>query len=197
LKLKLSLAVLGVAVVVVYGTLAILLIGGPGRDTSSEAGITAKATYPTALEAARAWQDDAQLVSATASWRDLTADQLLERRASWGFTFFSPQTRQMRIISVSKEGTEEVESISVPPTIRTADVESWQIDSPDVLRLFLDGGGRDFMAQYPDGTVSLRLGPQEGGDRLVWMAFGIYSPDRATIALQVDAATGEVISSAR
>lgn len=193
MKAKLLLVILGVAVVAIYGVLAVLLLGGPGRGTSSGAGFTAKEAYPIALEAAQAWQGDARFVSATASWRDVTAEQLLEEDVTWGFNFFSPQTRQIRIISVTKEGTEGVEGINIPPNIRIVDVTSWQVDSPHVLDLFLSHGGRDFLAQYPDATVSLRLGPQDDGEGLVWMAFGIYSPDKTTMTLLVDANSAQVM----
>jgi hypothetical protein len=193
LKTKLLLIVLGAAVVAIYGTLAILLLGGTGLSASRGTDFTAKEAYPIALEAGQAWQGDAQFVSATASWRDLTAEQLLEENATWGFTFFSPQTRQIRIISVTEGGAEGTKGINIPPNVHTVDVASWQVDSPQVLDLFLNNGGRDFLAQYPDATVSLRLGPQDGGERLVWMAFSIYSPDKRTMTLIVDANSGEII----
>jgi len=161
-----------------------------------KAGFTAKDAYPMALREAQSWQADAQLVSATASWGELTAEQLLQEGTSWGITFFSPQTRQIRIVSVTQGGAEGVESIDVPPTVRTADVTSWRVDSPEVLRLFLDHGGRDFLGQHPGATVSLRLGPEENSERLVWLAFGIYSADRSSMSLQVDASSGEVIGRA-
>lgn len=199
MKFKLLMIILGVMVVAVYGVLAILVLGvsGPGPSSQSEVDLTAKEAYPTALEAAQAWQADAQLVSATASWRDLAAEQLLEEDASWGFTFFSPQARQIRIVSVTGQGPEGVESLDVPPTVRITDVALWQVDSPQVLRLFLDHGGRDFLTQHPGATVTLRLGPEERGERVVWLAFGIYSADRSTMTLQVDASSGEVISPTR
>jgi hypothetical protein len=193
LKIKLLLIIMGMAVVVVYGILAILLVGVPGRS-ASPGGLTAKDAYPLALEKAQTWQTDAQLVSATASWRDLTAEQLLEEDASWGFTFFSPQSRQIKIISVTEAGAQGVESINVPPTLRVLDVTSWQVDSPQVLGLFLDRGGRDFLAQHPEATVSLRLGLEEGGEGLVWLAFGIDNTDRSTMTLQIDGNSGNVMS---
>lgn len=201
MKFKLLMIILGVMVVAVYGVLAILVLGvsgsGPSSESEADSNLTAKEAYPVALEVAQAWQADAQLVSATASWRDLTAEQLLEEDASWGFTFFAPQARQIRIVSVTGQGAEGVESIDVPPTVRIADVALWEVDSPQVLRLFLDHGARDFLTQHPGATVTLRLGPEEGGERVVWLAFGIYSADRSTMTLQVDASTGEVISPPR
>jgi hypothetical protein len=196
LKLRVVLIVLGVVVLAVYGVLAVLVIGLPGRSGASQKGFTALAAYPAALAAAQAWQSDAQLVSATTSWSDLTADELFEAETSWGFTFHSPQTREIRIVSAAADGAEGIESLPATARTRGVDVGFWQVDSPQVLDLFLNHGGRDFLAQHPGATVSLRLGPEEGGERLVWLAFGIYTADRSTMTLQVDANTGEVISRA-
>lgn len=181
-----------VLVAITYGAFAILLVSLSRNKTSAKPGFTAKEAYPTAQEAAQAWQGDAQLVSANASWRDLKPEELLEEEVSWGFTFFSPQARSIRIFSVTPQGAQGVESIEATPNTRVADVGLWQVDSPQVLTLFLDHGGRDFLAQNPGATVSLRLGPAEGSESLVWLAFGISSADRSTLTVQVDPSSGEV-----
>jgi len=181
-----------VLVAITYGAFAILLVSLSRNKTSAKPGFTAKEAYPTAQEAAQAWQGDAQLVSANASWRDLKPEELLEEEVSWGFTFFSPAARSIRIFSVTPQGTQGVESIEATPNTRVADVGLWQVDSPQVLTLFLDHHGRDFLAQHPDATVSLRLGPAEGSEPLLWLAFGISSANRSTLTVQVDPSSGEV-----
>ncbi|TKJ31104.1 MAG: hypothetical protein CEE40_02285, partial [Chloroflexi bacterium B3_Chlor] len=99
MKLRYLIIALGLLVVVVYGALLVVVTGVLRTGTSSKPGFTAKEAYPSALKAAQAWQGDAQLVSANASWRDLKAEELLEEEVSWGFTFFSPQTRSIRIFA--------------------------------------------------------------------------------------------------
>lgn len=192
MKLRSVIIGLVVLVAITYGAFAILLVSLSRNKTSAKPGFTAKEAYPTAQEAAQAWQGDAQLVSANASWRDLKPEELLEEEVSWGFTFFSPQARSIRIFSVTPQGAQGVESIEATPNTRVADVGLWQVDSPQVLTLFLDHGGRDFLAQNPGATVSLRLGPAEGSESLVWLAFGISSADRSTLTVQVDPSSGEV-----
>jgi len=192
LKLRYLIIALGLLVVAVYGALVVVLAGVLRTDTSAKPVFTAKEAYPTAQDAARAWQGDAQLVSANASWRDLKPEELLEEEVSWGFTFFSPAARSIRIFSVTPEGAQGVESIDATPNTRVADVGLWQVDSPQVLTLFLDHGGRDFLAQNPGATVSLRLGPAEGSELLMWLAFGISSANRSTLTVQVDPSSGEV-----
>lgn len=194
---RLLLIILGVLVLAVYGLLAVLVVGLPGRGPTSKAAFTAREAYGMAQREAQAWQGDAQLVSATASWSDLAAEQLLREDASWGFTFLSPQARQVRIVSVDREKAQGVQTINATAKTQAVDAAAWQVDSPQVLGLFLDHGGRDFLAEHPGATVTLRLGREEGGDRLVWLAFGIYSADRSTMTLQVDATSGEVTGPAR
>lgn len=196
MKLRYLIIGLGLLIVVVYGVIAVLLVRlSPGRG-AGQPGFTAKEAYPGALQAAQAWQGDAHLVSANASWRDLAPEELLGEEATWAFTFFSPLARQIRILSVTPDSAEAVESIDVTPNTRIIDVGLWQVDSDQVLNLFLDHGGRDFLSQNPDATVSLRLGPGEGGEPLVWLAFGISSANSSTHTVQVDPTSGEVKSAA-
>ncbi|TKJ29223.1 MAG: hypothetical protein CEE40_09290 [Chloroflexi bacterium B3_Chlor] len=192
MKLRYLIIALGLLVVVVYGALLVVVTGVLRTGTSAKPGFTAKEAYPGALKAAQAWQGDAQLVSANASWRDLKAEELLEEEVSWGFTFFSPQTRSIRIFAVTPAGAQGVESIDVTPQTRVVDAGLWEVDSAEVLTLFLDHGGRDFLNQNPGATVSLRLGPGEGDEPLVWLAFGISGTDRSTLTVQVDPGNGEV-----
>jgi hypothetical protein len=191
------LVVLGVLVLAVYGVLAIMVLVLPGRGPSAKAGFTAREAYSMAQQEAQAWQDDAQLVGATASWNSVQADQLLRQNASWGFTFLSPQARQVRIVSVGQESAQGVQTINATPRTLALDPASWQVDSPQALTLFLDNGGREFLAQHPAATVTLRLGREQGAERSAWLAFGLDSSDRSSMTLQVDATTGEVTSPAR
>ncbi len=196
MRLRYLIIGLGLLIVVVYGVIAVLLVRlSPGRGVGPR-GFTAKEAYPSGLQAAQAWQGDVQLVSANASWRDLRPEELLGEQAVWAFTFFSPLARQIKIVSVTPDGAEAVDSIDVTPNTRTIDVGLWQVDSDQVLNLFLDHGGRDFLGQNPDATVSLRLGPGEGAEPIVWMAFGISSASSSTHTVQVDPTSGEVKSAA-
>jgi type II secretory pathway pseudopilin PulG len=194
LKKKLSLLILGVLVLAVYGALAVLLVGRLGTSPSRTAVLTAKEAYKLALAEAQAWQGDAQLVSGTASWNGVTAEQLLQEKAAWGFTFLSPQARQVRIVSVTEAGAAGVQTINATAQTRSADVSLWEVDSPHVLSLFLEHGGRTFLSEHPGATITVRLGRDEGGERLVWLAFGIDSSSDATLTVQVDTSNGEVMS---
>jgi hypothetical protein len=191
-------------VILVYGTLAILIIGfsGSGSPQSSpptdsgptEVPLTGREAYALAASEARNWQDDAQLVSATASWANVASEEQLAEDVAWGFTFLSAQSAETQIVSVTRVGAERAREMRSTSTMRTADVASWQVDSPEVVNLLLEHGGRDFLNQHPGATISLRLGPEEESSRLVWLAIGIQSADKSTMVLKVDASTGEVLN---
>jgi len=204
LKFKLLIVILGAMLIAVYGALAVLIVGfsGPGSaDTAptSESGagegpLTAREAYALALSEARNWQDDALLVSATASWANVASEQQLAEDVAWGLTFLSQQSAEMQILSVTRLGAERAREMRSTSAMRAADVASWQVDSPEVVNLFLEHGGRDFLSQHPGATISLRLGPEEESSRLVWLAIGIQSADKSTMVLKVDASTGEVLN---
>lgn len=194
-KFKLLAIGLGVLVLLTYGVLAILLVSVSGDSAADKPGFTAKEALGRAEKEARAWQADAQLVSANASWRGLPASALVEGDVTWSFTFFSPHMRSISILSVTAQSASLAETLDASPATKVADLAEWEVDSHQVLTAFLDHGGRGFLDENPDATVSLRLGPSEDGESLVWLAFGISSSSRSTVTVQVDPLSGEVRSS--
>lgn len=204
MRFKLLLVILGVMLIAVYGALAVLVVGFSGprsADTAptpesgaAEGPLTAREAYALASSEAQSWREDAQLTSATASWANVASEEQLAQDVAWGFTFFSPQSAETQILSVTREGAERSHEMRSTSTSSVADVASWQVDSPEVVSLFLDNGGREFLSQHPGATITLRLGPEVDSPRLVWLAMGIQSADKATFVLQVDASTGEVLS---
>jgi hypothetical protein len=204
LRFKLVLVILGVVLVLVYGTLAVLIVGfssprstdtAPTPDSGAGEGpLTAREAYALAVSEAKNWQDDAQLVSATASWANVASEDQLAADIAWGFTFVSAQSAETQIVSVTRVGAERSREMRSLSSMRTADVTSWQVDSPEVMNLFLEHGGRDFLSQHPGATMSLRLGPEEESNRLVWLAIGIHSADKSSMVLKIDASTGELLS---
>ncbi len=194
-KLKYLIVGLGLLVAVTYGALAILLVNSSFTRAADSPGFTAREALPAAEEAARAWQSDAQLVSVNASWRGLPPDELISEEVNWSYTFFSPQARSARIWSVTPQGAAAADTIDASPNTRVLDYAAWKVDSPQVLTTFLEYGGRRFLEENPEATVSLRLGPTEDGDSSIWLAFGLSSSNRATLTVQVDPASGEVRTS--
>jgi hypothetical protein len=204
LKFKLLILILGVMLILVYGALAILIVGFSGprsadtaptpESSAAEGPLTAREAYALAVSEARQWQEDAQLVNATASWANVSSEQQLGQDVVWGFTFLSGQSAEVEIISVTRLGAERVRAMRATSTVRTTDLTSWGLDSSEAVNLLLEHGGRDFISQHPGATITLRLGPEEQGTRLVWLGLGIQSADRSTMVLEIDASTGEVLN---
>jgi hypothetical protein len=206
LRFKLVLVILGVVLVLVYGTLAVLIVGfsGPAslqstpttENGAAEGPLTAREAYALAVSEAQKWQEDAQLMNATASWANVSSKEQLTADVAWGFTFLSAQSREANIVSVTRMGAESARDMPSTSAMRTVDLTSWDIDSPEVVSLLLEHGGRDFLSQHPGATISLRLGPEEDSPRLVWLAIGIHSADKSTMVLKIDASTGELLNNA-
>ena len=204
MRFKLLVVILGVILVLVYGILAILIVGvsgsgSPDSTPTSESGtgegpLTAREAYALAVSEAQNWRQDAHLVNATASWVNVASEEQLAEDVAWGFTFLSAQSREAKIVSVTRLGAESARDMPSTAAMRTADVTLWDVDSPEVVSLLLDHGGRDFLNQHPGATISLRLGPEEESSRLVWLAIGLQSADKSTMVLEVDASTGEVLN---
>lgn len=192
IRTRLLLWALAGAVIVVYGALGFFALRSRGPTaTVTEVGFTAKTAYPLAEEAAKGWREDAQLLSATAAWGEATEKELASGKTSWGFYFLSPLARQIKAFSVSGESATGTKTFDLTSTPQGIDLSRWQVDSPEAIKIFLDQGGRDFLARYPGAAVHLRLAAQEDG-RLVWTASGLSSQDKSTFSLEIDATTGEV-----
>jgi hypothetical protein len=198
--LKLRYLVIGLLslVVVTYGILAVLVLNFRGRGLAGAPGFTAKEAHPAALKEARAWQEDCQLVSLNASWRDTDAEALVEdEEVHWSFAYFSPGSRSLGVFAVTSQGAQLVDNRDASPSTRTIEADSWQVDSPQVLASFLNQGGRDLLAQDPASTVSVRLGPGEAEGSVTWLAVGISSDKKTTVTVQVDPTSGQVLAASR
>jgi hypothetical protein len=194
-KLRYLVAGLFLLILVTYGILAVLVLKLRGGATAGAPGFTAKEAYTVAVQEAQAWQEDSQLVSLNASWRGVGAEAIVAgEEVSWSFAFFSPGTRSLGVFAVSSPGGgQRVGSMDASPNTKTIQPELWQVDSPRVLATFLNQGGREFLTEDSAATVSLRLGPGEDENSMVWLAIGISSDQESTLTVQVDAGTGEIL----
>jgi hypothetical protein len=190
-----------VLVLVVYGGLLWLVTGGgiqggPAAPppTPPWKVLTAREAYLLAEGAARAWQPDAQLSSASSSWSSGTPPQdLLEGKTTWGFHFVSPATSQFCIVSVVGEGARIVESDSIPRVPILLALADWHVDSPQALSTFLDSGGRDFLAAHASADVHLHLLTSADNETLLWLATGLAADEGVAHTVSINAVTGAVI----
>jgi len=189
-------------VLAVYGGLLFVVTRGGGakvesavpRPTPPWPVRTAQEAYPLAEEVARAWQPDAELSNASSSWRGGAMPQeLLEGKTTWGFHFVSPSTSQFCIVSVVGDEARVIESGSIPRVPVLLALSDWHVDSPQALSIFLDHGGRDFLAAHADADVHLHLLTRIENETLIWLASGLSSNDRIAHTVSINAITGAVV----
>jgi hypothetical protein len=134
------------------------------------------------------------LSSASSSWgSEATPQELLEGRATWGFHFISPSKSQFCIVSVTGEAARLIDSGSIPRVPVLLGLSDWQVDSPQALSIFLDHGGRDFLAAHADADVHLQLLTGIENETLLWLAAGLSPNDRVAHTVPINAVTGEVV----
>lgn len=164
----LFIAVIGVALVIWNaqnppGTIP--AADGAGDPSQGEVDHTAQSAYELALPVARDWAEDAQLLSARATWTQETGFQ--PATAEWGFLFHSASRQESSLISVTGAAARLVRSASSTRAPAVVDVSNWQVDSPDVLENVLENGGQEFIDSHQKVTLMLGL---EATDRLRWQA---------------------------
>jgi hypothetical protein len=196
------LVALVVLVLAVYGGLLFFVTRGGGakvesavpRPTPPWPVRTAQEAYSLAKEVARAWQPDARLSNATSAWGSgATPQELLEGKTTWGFHFVSPAAGQFCVVSVVGDEAQVIESGSIPRVPVLLEVADWHVDSPQALSIFLDHGGRDFLAAHADADVHLRLLTGIENETLLWLAVGLSANDGLAHTVPIDAVSGAVV----
>lgn len=183
----------GLLLVVTRGGVKVGAVASP-RPTPPWKVLTAQEAYPLAEEVARAWQPDVKLANASSSWGSgATPQALLEGKTTWGFHFISPSTSQFCIVSVMGEEGRVIDSGDIPRVPVLLALADWHVDSPQALSIFLDHGGRDFLAAHADADVHLHLLTGVENETLLWMASGLSPNDRVAHTVPINAVTGEVV----
>jgi hypothetical protein len=199
---------LSALVVVVFAVLAQMISRAPARPAAPtpaalqttvyrlpEVPFSARGYYPRADQAARTWQGDAQLVSATATWDFAEIDDL-SRPVDWTFQFYSPGTQQLYVVNVGEaRATPLVGSLS-PYELPTIAPGRWRADSYDALSAWLNEGGATFLGSHSVVDVNARIRQAEEG-RIEWSVVGVARDQDEQHVVVMDAETGRVGSSAR
>jgi hypothetical protein len=151
---------------------------------------SARALYDRAAGAATAWQPDASLVSAAASWPFADLDGL-SGPVDWTFSFFSPGTQRIYVLNVDPDRVTPIRETLSPYPLPAIASTGWQWDSSQALNAWLNGGGGDFIRAHPIVDISAHLGSQDG--QVVWAVVGTARESGSTFAVKLDAAGGDRI----
>lgn len=160
-------------------------------------GRSAIVAYAAAQKTAAAWQQDAQLLTAQATWpQGATAAQLRQGETSWGFTFYAPSAQRIAVVSVVEDNATIVSEGDHQQADPVLSVSGWNLDSQDAIETFLAGGGNTFLAEQGVSTLTMALlaSDGEGNGRLEWQIslFSLQSGEALT--MRVDATSGEILS---
>jgi hypothetical protein len=194
---------LSALVVVVFAVLAQMVSRAPARPAVPtpaavqattyrlpDVPYSARGYYPRADQAARTWQGDAQLVSATATWGFAEIDNL-SQPVDWTYQFYSPETQQLYVVSVGeKRATPLVGSLS-PYKLPTIAPGRWRADSHEALSAWLNEGGAGFLNSHSVVDVNARIRQVEGG-HIEWSVVGVARDQDEHHVVVMDAETGSL-----
>jgi hypothetical protein len=152
---------------------------------------SARNVYALADQAARSWQKDAALVSASASWLFVEVDDL-GAPTNWTFQFFSPRTQKLYVVSAGESQVTVIRDTLSPYVLPTAPVGEWQLDSNQALTIWLNNGGGDLLATHPIVDVSAMLQPPDGGG-LEWVVVGTVRDSQTVHLVRIDAQSGALL----
>lgn len=160
-------------------------------------GRSAIVAYAAAQNAAIAWQADAQLLTAQATWpQGSTAEYLLKGEESWGFTFYSPSAQRIAVFSVVEDTASLVSEGEHQQTDPLLSASGWNLDSQEAIQTFLGQGGRTFLAEQGVSTMTMALlaSDQEGNGRLEWQISLFSLQSGQAFTMRLDATSGEVLA---
>jgi hypothetical protein len=158
--------------------------------------ITGLSQYQVVEAEAKAWSEDAQLVSASANWPGVLAVDQVGQPAQWSYRFYSPGKERLLIVKVETDG--QLQSIEhrvritlPPPPIPT---DTWLVDSPAALATWLDYGGGELIRRNPGLEVLIQLRPLPNASNPAWMVIGLDKRTGDIRTVVIDAGAGTVVS---
>ncbi|MCB0224519.1 MAG: hypothetical protein KDI02_12575 [Anaerolineae bacterium] len=158
--------------------------------------ITGLSQFQPAWAAGQAWAADAQLIAASASWPGVLSVGQVGEPVQWSYRFYSPSLQRLLITKVEPDNqvttVEHVGKITLPPPI--LDTDSWLIDSPAALAIWLDYGGAELLRRNPGLELLVQLRTIKNYPGPVWMVIGLDKRTQDIFVVVIDAAEGTVVS---
>ncbi len=150
------------------------------------AAVTAQSACALAREVALKWQEDAYLVSASASWRNATVD-LFREPVPWAFQFYSPSARRLKVLSVSSGEAKALRESYAAYVLLPVAAEAWQVDSPQALATWLNADGGRFLRMHTltDVHATLRYDKEKG--QVIWFITGLESGGEGFFSHSIEA----------
>ncbi len=162
--------------------------------TSVFEGQTAKIAFAAAQQEASNWQADATLLTATATWpQGATTNDLLAGETTWNYTFYSPQAQKVALISVIENQASLVSNNDTTLAQLPLGTNGWQLDSTEVVQIFLAQGGAQFLETNGVATMTMNLSTSNENGRIEWFISLFGDQTLNSIFMRLDANTGEIL----
>jgi hypothetical protein len=157
-------------------------------------GETALTAFGRAQNRALAWQSDAVLLSASATWPIISQlDMLLEGREQWEFIFYSPSQQSGLTASVVDGEVRTGEPYPVPTLSQPLNSVGWRINSQAAVQLFLANGGNQFFQTEPYVGFFMALSTTESNGRMEWLIAAVSHQTSKSMTMRLDATTGDIL----
>ena len=157
-------------------------------------GYTAQMGYAVAQRHAVSWQNDAALLSSSATWPPGSSlQEIITGQAAWGFTFYSPTRNSVAIVSVADNAAAFVSQQPALIALTPLPVSGWRLDSNDVIQALFDSGGREFLEREGDSTLTITLTYNPSANRVEWFVSLIAQQSGHSITMLVNGADGAIL----
>lgn len=140
------------------------------------------------------WQQDASLLTASATWPIVNSPaDLQDGRANWNFVFYSPTQNTAVSSTVIGEQVSTSDPYPIFEQLAPLQISGWQVDSDEALVIFLQSGGERFLGNQTDVTLTTQLSTIADGQRMHWLVSAFANRNGETLTLVIDATSGEVL----
>lgn len=157
-------------------------------------GQSAKIAFVTAQRTAVAWQSDAALLNATATWPQGAAEtDLRQGKTTWGFTFYSPAAASMALISVVDNEASLIMQGPMATSTQLFDANGWNLDSSDAIDRLLQEGGSAFINEEGITALTMTLTMDAENGRILWLVQLSATQSLRTLTMSLDATSGEIL----
>lgn len=170
-------------------------VDAPVAATPSLVRNTALLAFSSAQAEAQAWQPDAQLVQASATWtQGAGREDLLSGRATWDFTFISPSADATAVFSVIEDEPQLIAENDLQRDVAVQDVSGWRLDSPDAIARVMEEGGEAFLRGAGTTTMKASLDTARHPDKIEWFISLISKYSGNSFTARIDATSGDVLA---
>ena len=154
---------------------------------------TALFAFGIAQQQVFSWSNDAVLLSVKATFPYGSAlENINDGRSSWTVTFYSPAKGAAQTVSVVSGAVNVVGERSMEAKPEPAGIGGWRLDSDEILTIFLQQGGEEFLEQNNVSTLTMALTTDNPTGRVEWLVSLFGDQTNRSLTLRMDAGSGEI-----